>query len=155
MGNILYIFLIISGFLPSGCQQKGLSDYSTPLATYKTYIEQAKALRVVADHRNYRRAIRCFTNEDRKWFEKNYNDIEFEKEEFYKNLYKSKKFAYVFGRTVVLSGPSPDEENYKIEKSSDSVQLRIKGYSKEIKFIKTNRGWQMVGLFGVKEKVSH
>jgi hypothetical protein len=152
----LLIFPIIITLLFAGCQQKGLSDYSTPEATYKTYVMQAKALRVVADHRNYRRAIRCFTDNDRKWFEKNYDKIKIDKEEeLYKSLYKTKKQAYVFGRSVVLLGPSPDEEHYTFKEiSPEEVELQVKGYPKKIKLIKTRRDWQIVGLFNVREKVS-
>ncbi|MFC2061422.1 hypothetical protein ACFLUV_02820 [Elusimicrobiota bacterium] len=152
--KLIYIFTGIILFW--GCQQKELSDYSSPESTYKTYVRQAKTLRVVCDHRHYRRAIRCFTDEDWKWYEKNYDKIEADKEEYvYENLYKSKKRAYVFGRSVVLVGPSPDEEEYEIEtKTSDKAVLRVKGYPEEINMIKTSRGWQIVGLFGVREKVS-
>ena len=140
----------------SGCQQKGLSDYTTPEATYSTYIEQAKTLRIVGDHRHYRRAIRCFTDKDWKWFEKNYDRIEVDKEkEIYDNLYKSKKMAYVFGRAVVAAGPSPDEEDYTIKEISDSkAEIKVKGYPNKIELVKSKRGWQIVGLFGIREKVS-
>lgn len=150
------ICLIVCGLISLSCQQKGLSDYTTPQATYKTYVEQAKALRVVADHRNYRRAIRCFTKEDWKWYEKNYDKIKCDREEeIYKSLYKTKKYAYVFGRSVVLSGPSPDEEDCTFKEiSSEEQELRVKGFPEKIKFVKTRRGWQIAGLFGVREKVS-
>lgn len=155
--NIVIMILLVSlGFPISGCQQKGLSDYSTPQDTYKTYLNQAKTLRVVADHRHYRRVIRCFTDEDWQWFEKNYDKIEFDKEEdVYNSLYKSKKIAYVFGRSVVLMGPSPEEEDYTFEEIlPEEVRLKVNGYPEMIKFIKTKRGWQIVGLFGVREKIT-
>jgi major membrane immunogen (membrane-anchored lipoprotein) len=66
--KLLIVVLILSA-ISYGCKQAGLSDYSTPEGTYKTYLKQAKTLRVVADHRYYRRAIRCFTEENRDWFE--------------------------------------------------------------------------------------
>jgi hypothetical protein len=151
--NIL-LFLLFLSFVPlSGCQQRGLADYSSPEATYNTYRDQVQTLRVVADHRHYRRAIRCFTKDDWKWFEKNYDKIKIEKEKHvYDNLYKSKKLAYVFGRSVALKGPSPDEEDFTFEKKSeDKVILRVKGYPEEIVFIKTKSGWQISGLFGIKK----
>lgn len=154
--KIINAFLFTCGLSLLSCEQKGLSDYTTPEATYKTYVEQAEALRVVADHRNYRRAIRCFTAEDWKWYEKNYDRIECDREEeLYKTLYKTKKQAYVFGRTVVLLGPSPDEEEYVFKEiSAEEQELQVKGYPEKIKFVKTGRNWQMIGLFGVREKIS-
>jgi hypothetical protein len=155
--KLLKIFSILfsMAFL-SGCKQKGLSDYTTPAATYKTYIEQAKALRIVADHRNYRRAIRCFTKEDRKWFENNYEKLEFEKEEeIYNVLYKTKRLAYVFGKAIVPIGPSPDEKEYNVDsKGETEVMLSVKGYPDPIKIIKEEKNWVLVGLFGIREKVS-
>ncbi|MFH1414530.1 MAG: hypothetical protein ABIH89_00375 [Elusimicrobiota bacterium] len=150
--GIISLSLIFSA---AGCGQKNLWDYSTPEAMYKTYRDQAKVLRLVADDRNYRRAIRCFTEEAGKWFEKNYDKIEIEKEEVYEKLYLSKKFAYVFGRGIVPAGPDPDQEVYEFSNiTSDSAQLKVEGYEKNIELVKKGRNWQIVGLFGVNEKVS-
>ncbi len=147
------VFVILAVFLVAGCGEDDLYDYSSPMGTYETYREQAKTLRIVADHRHYRRAIRCFTVEDRRWFEKNYDIIDFDREEhIYENLYKSKKKAYVFGRAVVPEGPPPEEDDFEFEEvSSDEYRLQVSGYPEEIKFIRENGEWRMSGLFGVPE----
>jgi len=139
-----------------GCHQKGLSSYQSPQDTYRTYARQSETLRVVADHRHFRRIIRCFTKADRKWFNKNFDSIKFDREEYvYENLYKTKKKAYVFGRAVVGLGPSPDEKEYTFtEINPDEAELTVKGYAKKIKFIKEGDEWKIVGLFGAREKVS-
>ncbi len=152
--KISLILAVVACIMTSGCKQRGLSDYSTPEATYKTYLEQAKALRIVGDQRNYRRAIRCFSDDDWKWFEKNYDNIKCEKEELYKDLFKSKKCAYVFGRAIVPAGPSPDQGEFEMEKTSDSAVLTVKGYSEKIEFVKADRGWVMIGFFGIKKDKS-
>ncbi len=135
-----------------GCEQADIAEYSTPEAVYETYRQEAKTLRVVADHRSYRRAIQCFLKEERDWFEEHYNDIDIEKEEeVYNNLYRSKQLAYVMGRSVIPAGPSPDEENYSIEKISDfKAKLTVNNYPEEIVLIKKNDNWVFESLFDVK-----
>ncbi|MBN2406917.1 MAG: hypothetical protein JXJ19_04410 [Elusimicrobia bacterium] len=154
MKKILTILLLITAFTAVSCQQKNLANYSTPEATYRTYIEQAKTLRIVADQRNYRRAIRCFTDEDWKWFAKNFDRIQCDKEDFlYSRLYKTKKQAYVFGRSVVLFGPDPELTVYQFAEEGDNkAVLNVEGYPGTINFVKTKRGWRIVGLFGARDK---
>ena len=132
-----------------------MENYSTPEGTYNTYVQQAKSLRVVADHRNYRRAIRCFTASSRKWFEKNYDSIEFEKDlDLYNRMYRSKKLAYVFSGVVVMNGPSVDKE-YKTEQvDPDTVLIEVEGYPEKIKVIRTKQGWQIKDLFGIQDRES-
>jgi hypothetical protein len=149
------LFILILSLTYTGCKQSGLADYNTPKSTYDTYRAQAIVLRVVADHRNYRRAIRCFSKEDRKWFENNFDKIEFEKEEFYENLYKSKKLAYIFGTVVVSSGPLPDIEEFTIDQISPSeAAISVPGYPSKIKLVLAGNKWRISGLFGIRKKVS-
>ena len=149
---LLTVFLFLAAFL-TACQQRGLYDYSTPESTYRTYIEQARTLRIVADHRHYRRAIRCFTDSDRRWFEKNFDKIPIEREDhLYSDLYRTKQQAYVFGRAVVAAGPDPDEEKLVFtEVSPDVTELEVEGYERTIKFVRTGRGWLIKGLFGLRQ----
>ncbi|MGM0568193.1 MAG: hypothetical protein ACQESB_03120 [Elusimicrobiota bacterium] len=146
-------------FTAAGCSLENLADYSTPRKSYESYVRHAKTLRIVADHRNYRRAIRCFSDEDRNWFEKNFRLLkelpEFELEEdIYRHLYLTKRKAYVFGRALVPAGP-PLDADYEVEEISDNeAVVKIEGYETPIQMIKSSDRWQMKGLFGLKEKVS-
>lgn len=149
----LTLIILVTGI--SGCRQKHMSDYTTPEATYKTYQVQARALRLVADERSFRRAIRCFTDTDWKWFHKNFDKIILDKEEFYSDLYKSKKMAYVFGNAVLPLGPYPDELQINFKQISDNeVLLTVKGYSKEIRIRREKESWRMAGLFGIRENIT-
>ncbi len=156
MKLLKYILIVsIAAGLSFGCQQAGLSDYSSPEGTYKTYLEQAKTLRVVADHRYYRRAIRCFMEENRKWFEQNYDSIFCNKEPgVYNNLYKTKKYAYVFGRSVVPAGPSPENKDYSVNREAEDLAIiTVSGYKEEIILKKVEDSWKITGLFGVKKSL--
>ncbi|NLB34458.1 MAG: hypothetical protein GX817_01335 [Elusimicrobia bacterium] len=163
MKSILRLIFIIPifAFLPA-CQQTGLYDYSSPEATYETYLEQSKTLSVVADPRHYRRVIRCFSKKDWKWFETNFERIPADREEgVYESLSKTKRMAYVFGRGIVPYGPPLDEENFSFESSSkengsnpsDHVVLSVEGYPQKINFSKESRGWVICGLFGVRDSL--
>ncbi len=157
--KIKYLLLFAAAFiLTSGCGLEDLADYSTPEATYESYLQHAKTLRIVADHRSYRRAIRCFTDEDRRWFESNFTLFEDLprgelEEDIYRHLYKTKRQAYIFGRAVVTAGPDLYAD-YEIEQlSEERAAVRVEGFEDEIEMIKTSWGWQMKGLFGIREEV--
>ena len=161
--NILKFFLsyITAGLLLalfSGCGLEDLADYSSPGASYESYLRHAKTLRINADHRSYRRAIRCFTEEDRNWFESNFtllkklDGVEIE-EDVYRHLYLTKRKAYIFGRAVVPRGPDL-WAGYEIEMiDEENAVLSVEGYDEKIDMVKTSRGWQMRGLFGIRDKV--
>ena len=146
-------------FTFAGCSFEDLADYSTPRKSYESYVRHAKTLRIVADHRNYRRAIRCFRDEDRDWFEKNFRLLkelpEFELEEdIYRHLYLTKRKAYIFGRALVPAGP-PLDADYEVEEISENEAIvKIDGYEEPVKMIRSSDRWQIKGLFGLKEKVS-
>ncbi|MGM0441242.1 MAG: hypothetical protein ACQEQC_02345 [Elusimicrobiota bacterium] len=148
----IVFFLLILGILSSGCKQTDLSEYNNPEGVYETYRRAAQTLRVVADHRFYRRAIRCFKKEDWEWFEENYDTIDIEKEEeVYQNLYRSKKLAYVMGKSVVPAGPPVDEENYSVEKiNSGKAQIKVDNYPEKITLVKEGDKWVFEDLFGIK-----
>ena len=151
LGAVSILLLIMT---TQACEQKGMYDYNTPEATYRTYVEQARTLRVVADHRHYRRAIRCFTDEDWRWFQSNFDSLEFDREEdVYGSLYRTKRMAYAFGRAVVPAGPSPDEKEHVFTKVSPGVyELEVRGHPERIRFVESRRGWLIEGLFGLKDK---
>ncbi|MEA3506845.1 MAG: hypothetical protein U9R36_05095 [Elusimicrobiota bacterium] len=154
MKNIRFIlFISVIPFITYGCQQVDLAEYDTPGSAYETYLQQARTLRVVADHRHYRRAIRCFTKENREWFEENYQIIPADREEeVYENLYRTKQYAYVFGRSVVLEGPSPDNKEYTVTAlSDDSARIEVEGYGRDIELVKVDDSWQITDLFGVRK----
>ncbi len=155
--KVLIIPLLIAGFLSgAGCGDAGLYDYSTPEGVFETYLEQARTLAVVADHRHYRRAIRCFTDSVWEWFEENYETLPADREEdVYENLYRTKQKAYVFGRAVVPAGPPLDPDEYTFSEVSEDIwELSVEGYPETIRFVRTRRGWGIEGLFGLRDKVS-
>ena len=150
-----YIFGIIFLFT-AGCQQLGQYDYSTPEGTFKTYVRQIDTLRIIADTSCYRRVIRCFDKKDIEWFEKNYELIDYEREDYvYPNLYETKKKAYAFGRTISPIGP-PREHGEMVfsEISPTETELSINGYAEKIRFIKKKNSWVITGFFGAREKLS-
>ena len=141
-------------FIVFGCGLEDLADYSTPGSTYQSYIRHAQTLRIVADHRSYRRVIRCFTPEDQRWFENNFKrlkklpHVEIE-EDIYRHLYLTKRKAYIFGRAVVPAGPDPEAE-FEIEKiSEEQALLRVENFEQDIRMVKGPRGWSMKGMFGL------
>ena len=152
-GRLVKTLALLAIVTSTACQQAGLYDYSTPEATYNTYREQARTLRVAADHRHYRRAIRCFTDDDWEWFEENFETIPADREEgVYEYLYRTKKQAYVFGRGVVPHGPPLDEERFTFtDTGAGAVELRVEGYPRVIRFVPSSRGWAIEGVFGLRE----
>ncbi len=157
--KIKYFMMFAAAFLfITGCGLEDLADYSTPRATYESYILHSKTLRIVADHRSYRRAVRCFTDEDRSWFESNFTLlkdlpwVEVE-EDIYRHLYKTKRQAYLFGRAVVPAGPDLYADYEIRQLSDDEAVIAVEGFEDEIEMVKTSWGWQMKGLFGIREKV--
>ena len=139
----------------SGCALEIYNEpYSSPEKTVMTYLTEAAALAVVADHRNFRSVMHCFTDEMRSWFKSNHKDFNYKRAmSLYHDLYKTKKMAYDFGKFVIPHGPPLKAEIIKVdENSANEAVIRLSGYDQDIRLVKIKNRWLMDSLFGVEEK---